>query len=188
MGGQMLAREIIPGITLNVSPTDVESVPIIPSSIGLYYAASFAGLSAPTLIPYGLGIDMEVSDRFSPVFALDPAEPSMKARVENEAKFKIAFTVAEEQSGSDFTNSPFTLAKQRAGTIIYCRFKATGAVIGAGPATYLLTVDMALRINDKIDLGEQDGLKIVKWPCTVVVDPTAAKSIEVTEVNQVTAL
>lgn len=130
---QMIAKSIIPGITITPTPTTIENVPTKGAAIDIFSASSFAQLDGlPTWLGHVYVVDIDHGDIYGQEWPLKSINTSWDSRFEKKPKTAVKVTALEQISGSDYTGTPFTLAALRAGTVNYVRIKATGSSIATG--------------------------------------------------------
>jgi hypothetical protein len=80
------------------------------------------------------------------------------------------------------------MANLSAGSSVFTRITATGAVIGGGPDTYSLQIDTACKVMDVSPFEDDDGVYAIEYTLTGVLDATWAKATEITLVNELASL
>lgn len=179
--GTALGQTFTDGITLTATPTALPLVPVLPTQVSVYLDTTGAGLGTTKLLRV-LEAEWAVGSRFGPLWTLNAALPSYAAHVETEPDATLKLTQEADAAGMA------VLTNLRAGTTSFVRIEAVGAVIGAGPATYKLTIDLAVKWESIDSLDDSDGVYAVTATGRIVQDATWAKSMSVKLVNSQTSL
>lgn len=153
----------------------------IPKQFTLGYAATGTGLSSATNVTNAFTAGFNISDRRSLVRYLGNATGNPSDVVETTPGLSFNLTLADETAPVDTF-----LTNARAGSKQFFRLKGTGAVIGAGPATYSFQLDISTVLSDSPSVSDQDGVQVVTFPYTAAYDSTWGKIFEITTVNALT--
>lgn len=188
ISGNFIARTFTPDITLTGSPTDISLVPVMPHQVSLYYADSWANLTAsPTKMDAGFEWDYKKSNIVSSYWPLDDALTSFAGLIENALTTTLSVVVAADTASSDFT-APYTLAHMQAGDTIYLKLVATGGIIET-TNHFKFTHLVALKISAPPKFQTVDNaVRAISWQGTIVHDGTAGKSESFEVVNDVASL
>ncbi len=181
LSGSMMGSAITDSITLTSTPTSIELVPVLPTQVKVYLADTQAGLAGAAALTRAISAEWNISDRFGPVWVLNGAT-TWAAFVETEPKLEVKLMLEADAEGMGL------LATMRTGATKFVRIQATGAQIGAGPATYLLTVDTACKVTDVDPFSDEDGVFAIGFSMSGFHDATWGKATEITAVNATTAL
>ena len=181
LSGTLMAQQFGDGVALTATPTSVPLVPVLPKDISVYADPTAAALGT-TKLPRALSGEFAMGGRFGALWTLNAALPSYAAHVETEPDFTLKLLLEADATGMDF------LAKLRAGSSTFVRIEAVGGVIGAGPATYRLTWDMALKVEAIDSLDDSDGVYAIGLTMRSIFDATWGRFMQVEVVNSTTAL
>lgn len=174
----VFARELQDGITLT-APTVIAQQVAQPQDTDFYLDTTSGGLGGTALTRL-LACDLDIGERWAPVFTADSAEPSFAAHTEKGLNVKGKLKVEANSVGTGF------LTNWRAGDTRFLRWKTVGASFTGG--AYTFQVDAAIKFAEPSEFGDDDGVYMIEWPFEVVYDTTWAKSIEILVKNQVSAL
>lgn len=181
VSGSAMAQQFTDSITLTASPTSIPLVPILPSQISVYADTTAAGLGTTKLLRVLSG-EFALGGRFGPLWVLNAANASYAAHVELAPDVTVKLLLEADAAGMGY------LANARAGSTIFVRIEAVGAVIGAGPATYKATFDFALKVESVDSLGDQNGVYAVGYSLRGVFDATWNKFLNFVLINSTTSL
>lgn len=181
LGGTMLFRALnITGVTLDPSPTSVALVPVLPKQVAVYLDPTAAGLGI-TKLTRAIHCNVGISNRFGPIWPLDPALASYAATIETEPDSAIELELEADTVGKSM------ITAMRNDTIKFLRVEAIGAII-EGAIPYRLTVDMAVKVTDAPSFGDADGLKTITFPLKLHHDPTWGQGLQIVVTNSLTSL
>lgn len=180
LGGAMLGRSLQDGITLTASPTTIEVVPVVPSAVNVYLDTTAAEIGT-TQLTRVLSAELEISDRFGPVWTLDSSQTSFAAHVETEPQVTLKLIMEADASGMG------PLAAMRNGDKRFIRVKATGPNIETGN-DYLFQIDMCGVVSEVGDFSDEDGVYAIQWTFRATYDSSWGKAMEVQVVNKLSAL
>ena len=76
----------------------------------------------------------------------------------------------------------------RTGATKYIRIEATGAVIGAGPATNKITIDTACKVTDVGDFSDQDKIYAIEYTLQGFHDSVLGGATKAVVINSLAAL
>lgn len=177
----MFAAALQDGITLTSSPTAVALLPVLPTQITVKMAASQAGLTAASALTDWINAEWSVQSILAPYWSLTgtSAFADKTAQVPNGT---VTFLAPANATGMG------ELANIRTGATRFMRIGATGATIGAGPATYAMTVDLAMKITGITEMRDEGGAFAVAYTAKITHDTTWGKGISVTVVNELATL
>jgi hypothetical protein len=181
VGGTAMGQLFSDGITLTATPTALPLVPVLPSQVSVYLDPTGAALGTTKLLRV-LEVEIGMGSRFGPLWPLNSALASYAAHIETEPDATLRLLMEADTAGMA------QLATLRAGSTSFVRVEAIGGVIGAGPATFKLTVDTAVKFEALNSLDDQDGVYGAEWSARIVQDATWGKSISVKLINSQTAL
>lgn len=180
VGGAVVGRQFLKGQTLTGSPTLIPFVPILPTQVDLYQDTTWAGLGTTKLVD-DIAVKVAFGDRFAPWWTLNTANASFASKVNTRPKSDVTLRMAANATGYAYLDA------LRAGTTIFVRAEAVGAII-ASTYPYKLTLDMCLAYSGSSDEEEDDGALVIEAPMTMVADATSGKAFEVRLINTLTAL
>ena len=181
MSGSMMGQAIQDGITLTGSQTSLALVPVLPSEVSVYLD-DVASELGDTQLSRVLSAEVALSSRYAPVWVLDASESSFVAVIESEPDLSATITMEADAEGMA------QLVTMRAGTSKFLRIGAVGGVIDATFNTYLLNLDVAVKVSDTAGFSDSDGIYAIEWSFVGVYDTTWEKAIEANVVNRLTAL
>lgn len=182
VSGSMIGTGFTDGITLTASPTAIPAVPVLPATVNVYLDTTAAGLGTTKLLR-ALAVGFNLSDRYGPLWTLNSAVTGYAARIETEPTAEAHLMVEADATGMGL------LPVLRAGATRFMRIEAVSAeLIGAGPATYKLWIDLAVKINAGIDFEDQEGIYAADYPLTIVHDGVWGKPFVVTLTNSLATL
>lgn len=181
IGGALLGQLFSDGITMTATPTSVPLVPILPKDISVYDDTTAAGLGTTKPLRVLSG-EFGIGGRFNPLWVLNQANASYAGRTLAAPDVSLKLLVEADAAGMAY------LAAVRAGTTRFLRFEAVGGVIGAGPAVYKYTHDMAMKVESIDSLDDSDGVYALSVNLRGVYDATWAKWLSIKIVNSTTAL
>lgn len=179
--GSIMGQALSDGITLTSTPTEIALQPVMRTEVVLKLADSAAGLAAASAIDRGFSVDWSMTDRFGSVWALNGSS-DFEAFVETEPKTEVTLMMEADATGMGL------LTQMRAGSSKFLRIEATGPQIGAGPATYKLTLDSCLKITDADTFSDNDGVVAMKWTAQMAHDSTWTKSFNIDLINALASL
>ena len=181
VGGTVIGEALADGITLTAAPTEISLQPVMVTEVGLKMADTAAGLAGASLLTRAFTAEWSLTDRFEPLWTLNQST-TYDVTVESEPTGELTWRVAADATGMGL------LTQMRAGSTKFVRIEATGPVIGAGPATYSLIIDTAVKITDVSPIGPEDNVIGVEWTGSFVHDATWGKAFNVAIINALTAL
>lgn len=179
--GTIIGEAIEDGVTLTATPTEISLQPVMRTEVGVKWADTAAGLGAASLLTRFLSAEWSLTDRYAPVWTLNQST-TWDTYIESEPSGELTMTLAADSVGMGL------LTTMRAGATKFVRIEAVGPQIGAGPATYKLTIDTAVKITDVSEIRDEDGLVAVEWTGTFTHDSTWGKSFQIAVVNALSAL
>lgn len=170
LGGTVLGRAIEDGVTLTASPTSLPQVPVRPSELSVYLDTTSGALGTTKLLRALKG-EFNISDRFSPLWVVDAAQPSFAAVIEVEPT--VEFKVTQEADAAGMAS----LEAMRNGSNRYLRLQGVGPVIYTATLPidnkkHQVTIDMCGQVSDVSELGDEDGVYGVTWTFTANHDPS----------------
>ena len=177
----MFAQELQDGITLTSSPTAVALIPVLPTQVSVKMAAAQSGLTAASALTDWINAEWSVQNIMAPYWSLN-ADSSYSDRVAQVPNGSVTFLAPVNSAGMG------ELSNIRTGTTRFMRIQAVGATIGAGPATYAITCDLALKITGITELRDEGGVFAVQYSAKITHDTTWGKGISVTVVNELATL
>lgn len=181
LDGTMIGRAIQDGITMTATPTALALVPILPTQVDIFLAATAAGLAGASPLTLPISAEWRIADRFGPIFALNSTQSSFTQPIElvpaGTAKLKLA---------ADATGMAL-LATMRQGATQFMRIRAQGDIL-ATTERYGLVIDTALKVTDVGEFRDEDGLFAIEWTFEWCHDATWGKACEVVVTNLINAL
>lgn len=181
LDGAMIGQALENGVTMTASPTSIDLVPVLAGQVDIYLADTHAGLDAAAALGRPLAVDVEIADRYNPVWAIGTATNSWASFVEAEPKATTKLKMEANTEGMAL------LANMRSGATKFIRIQALGATI-SGANKYKLRIDAALQVKDVSDFSDEDGVFAIEWSLAMVHDATWGKALEIIVVNKQSAL
>lgn len=182
ISGSMMGRALEDGITLTAAGiTSPPLVPILPTQVSVYLDDTFGGLGTTKLTRLISG-EFSLGSRFGPVWVVDAANPSFVNHVETEPDLSCTMLVQADTQGMGL------LSTLRQGQTKFLRIEAIGGMIGATAEPYRFTLDMAVKINDTGGFSDADGVYAIEFSGLGVNDGGWNKAVEISVVNELTAL
>lgn len=183
ISGQLIARQLQTGITLDASVTTVPLVPITSNQVSIYLDTTSAGMAggSPTKLTRVLRFNWAIGGRFGPIWPLDSSLASFAAHVETEPSARIEATLEADAVGMGL------LTTARAGTTQFAMARMVGPII-TGSTPYKLDIQSAVKVAAVGGIGDQDGIYKVDVTWDLVHDATWGKATSVTLHTDVTAL
>lgn len=179
--GTIIGKAMTDGITLTATPTEIALQPVMRPEVILKLADTAAGLAGATALTRGFAVDWSLTDRFMPVWALN-GQSDWDAYTESEPKSEVTLLMEADAVGMGL------LTTMRSGATKFLRIQATGPVIGAGPATYSLIIDTALKVKDVDKFSDNDNIVAIKWTFEMAHDSTFGKAFQVAVINALASL
>lgn len=179
--GEVLGSALEDGVTMTATPTEIALEPVMRKQVGVKFADTAAGLDAASFATRVLSAEWELSDRYSPLWTLNQST-DWDAFIEAEPSGEVRLLLAADAFGMGL------LPTMRAGSTKFVRIQATGPVIGAGPATYELLLDTAIKITDSSPLRDEQGIFAIEWTGSFVHDSTWGKAYQVSLTNGLATL
>jgi len=176
LSGTMLGNALVDGITLSTSPTDVELKPLLASQVDVYLDDTAATLG-DTKLTRALAVSWELTDKYSPLWAINSAESSFAAHVESEPKLVVKLKLEADSVGMGL------LTTMRAGSTKWMQILATGAAI-TGTYNYQMQIDTALQVTDVSEFSDEDGVFAIEWTFTGIYNTAWGKAFDIDVVNQ----
>jgi hypothetical protein len=181
INGSFLGRALQTGFTLSVGTTDIAMVPVMIPEVAVYMADTVAGLTGAPMLDRTVSVEWNLVDRFSPVWTLNRSS-TFAASIESEPNLECQLTIQSNSTGLAL------LPSMRTGATKFLRIEALGRTIGAGPATYELVIDTAVKIMDVSEFEDRDGVETLTYTMGGFHDDTWGKATEVKVINEVATL
>lgn len=181
VGGSMLAGQMQDNITLTASPTEIALVPVLGTEVSIYLANSAAALAGASALLRPISVEWSLSNRFGPAWYLNQ-QLGFNAYVELEPSLTVSLQLASDAEGMAL------LTAMRAGSTQYLRIEAVGPQIGAGPDTYKLTLDTAVKVMDIGDFSDVEGVEAIQWEFEGFHATDLGGAVKATVINELAAL
>ena len=181
VSGSMIGKALQDGVTLAAGATEVALVPVTRPQVTVKLADTMAGLGAAAALTRVVSAEWTLENRFAPVWVLNGAS-DWPAHVEMEPSGTAKVMVEADAEGMGL------LTTMRANAMKFMRIQATGAQIGAGPATYSVLIDCAVKVSNVGPFSDQDGLYAIEWDLELQHDATAGYATRVTVTNELGSL
>jgi hypothetical protein len=181
MDGTMIGRALQDNVTLTAAPTALALVPVLPTQVDIFLAATQAGLAGATALSFPISAEWRISDRFGPIWALNSTQSSFAQPIETVPSGTAKLKLAADAQGMAL------LATMRNGATQFMRIRAQGDVL-ATTERYGLVIDTALKVTDVSEFRDEDGLFAIEWSFEWCHDATWGKATEVVVTNLIAAL
>jgi hypothetical protein len=176
VSGTMIGEALQDGITLTATPTEIALQPVMRTEVGVKLADAAASLAAASFLTRALSVEWSLTDRYAPLWTLNQST-TYDVTVESEPSGEVTLMLAADATGMGL------LTTMRAGATKFIRIQATGPVIGAGPATYSLIIDTAIKITEVSEIRDEENIIAVEWTGTFTHDATWTKAFNVAIIN-----
>lgn len=163
------------------SVTEVALVPVTGPQIKVYLEDTVAALASATELAGAISVEWSLTNRFGPAWFLNGLNEYTQ-HVELEPTLEV--TMMQEADAEGMALLPI----MRTGATKYLRIEATGGVIGAGPATYKLTLDTAVKVTDVGDFSDQEGVYAIEYTMQGFHSASLGSATKAVVVNEVAAL
>ena len=182
MTGSMLGGKLIDGPMTTAGITSSDYRPVTPAQGKLYYASTYAGLSAtPTEVTNAFTANFSIGDRRDLVRYIGNATGGPSDVVETVPGLEFDLTIADEATPIDlfFTNA-------RAGTKQF--FKVVVSAQDVANATDTFELKLAAVLRDGPGDDDEDGVAVLNFPYAAAFDATSSKIFEITTINNLVSL
>jgi hypothetical protein len=181
---------VVTETTKGAAITSIGLVPILPTQVCIYaFDAAQDDINDDTneTTTYQLTGVMEaewtVGDRFGPRYTLDCTEDSFSSMVETEPTMQLRIKMEADAEGMDL------LTTLRDGSTKFFRIRCHGdAIDDDTDQIYELTIDFAGKMTEAGELSDQDGVFAAEWTFDGVPELANGGPVEISVVNNVTAL
>jgi len=180
LSGSMLGQALQDDIERSPVSLVIPPVPILPTQIDVYLDDVVGSLGS-TQLTRALSAELQISDRFAPLWALNSAASGYVAHVETAPTATLKLLLAADDAGME------PLAAMREGAKRYIRLEATGPVI-ADSERYRLQLDMCGTVSAVGRFSDEDGVYAVEWEFATTYDADWEQALTVQLVNTLSAL
>lgn len=180
--GTMTGNAVVDNQTLTAALNELVLVPVMPTQVGIKFAATQAGLTAASLLTAGFVVELTIANVSAPVFPLNQA-----------AGFSEHVDTLPDVSGTVMlqidANGMAPLANMRDGSTLFMRVQAQGPVLaGISPTAYnAMEIDTAMKIKGW-DPGDHEGVYVATWQFDTAYDPTWTKGLQIKFTNGLASL
>lgn len=184
LDGSMIGMALQDSITMTGTPTVLSAIPILPTQVDVKVVATAqANLTAASALTRVISCGWGISGKWLAPWTLGTAQTSFIAGIENaEPKLTAKLKLAADSTGLGY------LTQVRAGSSVWMRIKATGALI-AGAYYYDFQTDLALKaVGKPSEFTDEDGMFCLEWSFEGAYDATWTKTIQWDVINTTTAL
>jgi hypothetical protein len=181
ISGSAIGTAIVDGITLTPTPTEIALIPVAGPQVKVYAADTVAALTGATALDGAISVEWSLTNRFGPAWFLNGLT-AYTQHVELEPTLEL--TLMQEADSEGMSLLPI----MRTGATKFIRIEATGAVIGAGPGTYKLTIDTACKVTDIGDFSDEDGVYAIEYTLGGFHDAVLGGACKVVVVNDIATL
>lgn len=181
--GTMMGKAMTDNFTLTslTSAAEVPLKPVMPTQTSFKIADTAAGLAGATALARGFSAEINLDNLFGVVYPVNGSS-SFAAEVPLIPDSSVNLFVEADSEGMAL------LANVRSGDTKFLRVSATGPQIGAGPATYSLVLDVAIKFTGADDFNDEQGVFAIKWSGKLAHDSTFGKALSITVINEVAGL
>jgi hypothetical protein len=156
-------------------------VPILPTEVSVFFADTAAGLDGAAVASRPIEVEWSMTDRYSPVWALNASLPSFADLVETPPTLGVRILTQANAEGMGL------LANAKSGQTKFMRIKCEGPTIET-TIKYLFQLDTAVKITDVSPLRDQDGVFAIEYNGVGVYDATFGAATTAKLINTLTAL
>ena len=181
--GTMMGKAMQDAITLTAltSAAEIALKPVMPTETSFKIADTAAGLAGATALTRGFSAEFSLDNLFGVVYPVN-ATATYAADVPLVPSSKVSLFAAADSEAMAL------LANVRSGDTKFLRITATGPQIGAGPATYSLVADLAVKFKETDDFSDEQGVFALKYNGELAHDSTFGKALAITVINEVPSL
>lgn len=181
VGGSIMGTKLNESATLtNSGITTRPQVALDPGKIGMFIDTTSAGLGTTRMLRAFEG-GFSFGGLFAGIWPLNELKPSYDGIISLAPDSESTVTLMADAAGKAL------LTSLRAGDRRYLRWRVLGPQIGAGPATYLFQVDLAIEIVDVDAFDDSDGIYAIPLTFAIMADETWTKAGVITVQNMITA-
>lgn len=184
LDGSLIGLALQDNITMTAGPTVFPMIPILPTQFDVkLVATNQAGLAGSSALTRCKSASFGFGGKWlAPVF-LGSAQTGFIPGVENpEPKVTSKLKLAMDSTGMGL------LTQMRAGSSLWIRIKATGALI-AGAYYYDMQTDISCKIvGEPSEPTNEQGIACVEWQLEAAYDSTWGKTIQIDLINTQTAI
>lgn len=180
VNGSMLGQAYQDGITMTGTPTAIAVQQMQPTEISVYMDTTGAAIGS-TLLTRALRAEVEIGERYSPLWALNAAVDGFAAHVETAPTATLKLLVEADAAGMG------PLTAMRAGDKRFIRIEAAGPLADTG-YDYGMDMDVCGVVSDVGEFSDEDGVYGIEWTFEVAYDATWAKAMTVGLTNVLSAL
>jgi hypothetical protein len=183
ISGDLFARRLDYAATLATTGITVPAlVPILPAEGDIWLDATGAGLGTTKLLR-DFAFSFSIADLLGPIWPINSSFNSFAAHGVQKPTLEAMLRMGNDAAGTAL------VANMRAGSSVFCRYKATSAAFIEGATPYSLTIDLALKVKSAPARGDEDGLlSTLEWTFENVYDATWGSWMKVTLINGSAAL
>lgn len=184
VSGSTIGRNITDGATLSGGATALDPVrPVLMDDVGFYIADTRLLLDSATPLARATNGKFSLTGRQSPIWTVDPTQPSMAGTIEAVPKCELALKHEADAAGMAM------LGYLRTGVSKWLRIEGTSPVLaGTATAYYQFTLDFLGKVAAVGDFGDEEGLVAIEWTFTGVPDATLGGPFEIELTNTLAAL
>lgn len=180
VSGSMIGKALELGVTQTPTPTQVAVVPAAAVDYSVGFASTFTG--AATALTRALSVSVEFSERWKPLFNVSTDE-SFVGTNDSESGLSVKLMLVANAAAEQL------ITDQKDGTLKFFDWTMQGALIpSCSTAKYQTKIRAAVNVTEVSEYKDEDGAYAFEVTLTGVQDPTTNKTVEVTVVNNLTAL
>jgi hypothetical protein len=161
--------------------TELSLVPIVPNEVNITLDVSAAALGTTQLLR-ALEAAWNVSGKQGMIWALNRSDTSYAASIEKKPDATASLVLGADPVGMGL------LTPMRAGATRFLRIDSLSPTMAGGAFPYRFQADMAVKILNPGQKGEEDGLLTQPWDFRIVHDPTWGQAMKFTLVTSIASL
>lgn len=181
VGGSVMGTKLNESATITSAGIVARpQVPLDPGKIGVFLDTTTAGLGTTRLLRAFEG-GFSFGGLFGQIWPLNETKASYDGIISLAPDSESTILLMADAAGKAL------LTSLRAGDRRYLRWRVLGPQIGAGPATYLFQVDLAIEVVDVDSFDDSDGIYAIPFTFALMADETWGKAGVISVVNTITA-
>lgn len=183
-GGSMVGLAIQDSITMTSTPTVLPAIPILPTQVDVKIVTTAqSGLTAASALTRCVSAGWKLGNKWNLPWMLGTAQTGFVAGIESpEPALTAKLKLAADSTGMGL------LTQMRAGSSVWMRIKATGALI-ASTYYYDFQTDLSMKIvGEPSEFTDEKGIVGLEWNFEGAYDSTWTKTLQWDVINTITAL
>jgi hypothetical protein len=181
VGGTIMGQQLNEAATLTTAGvTSMPQLALDPGKVGVFIDTTSAGLGGTRMLRAFEG-GISFGGLQGQIWPLNELKTSFDGIISLAPDAESTITIMADAAGKAL------LTSLRAGDRRFLRWQVLGPVIGAGPATYKLMVDLAIDVVDVDSFDDSDGIYAIPLTFSPMADETWGKAGIITVVNATAA-